>query len=100
VEAKEVRITCPCCQARLDVDVRTEKVVRWRAERGDEEPSAGSEGTAGKDFDTLARRVAGRTGSALDKFDDNLEREKRRGKDLDDLFRRANEKLKQGDEEE
>jgi hypothetical protein len=96
VDAKEVRITCPCCQARLDVDVRTEKVVRWRAERS-EEPSGEGEP---KDFDALARRVAGRTGSALDKFDDNLEREKRRGKDLEDLFRRANEKLKQDDEEE
>lgn len=97
MDAKEVRITCPCCQARLDVDVRTEKVVRWREERSAEDQSGASEP---KDFDALTRRVEGRTGSVLDKFDDNLEREKRRGKDLDDLFRRANEKVKRDDDEE
>jgi len=97
VDAKEVRITCPCCQAKLDVDVRTEKVVRWREERSGEVPGEKSEP---QDFDALARRVTDRSGSVLGKFDDNLERVKRRGKDLDDLFRRANEKLKEDDEEE
>lgn len=95
MDAKEVRITCPACQARLDVDVRTEKVVRWRAEGVPAEPGEAAEQ---RGFDALTRRVEGRLGSALDKFDDNLEREKRRGKDLDDLFRRASEKLKDDDE--
>lgn len=94
--SKEVKVTCPCCEARLEVDVLTARVLRWRAAgAGDQagRPSAG-------DFDTMAERVQGRLGSAQDKFDENLAREKRRGKDLDDLFRRANEKLSQGEDED
>lgn len=92
---REVRVVCPCCQARLDVDVRTQTVVRWK------EPGAAPEGErpAPADFDSLSERVAGRLGGAVDKFDENLAREKRRTQDLDDLFRRANEKLREGDDE-
>ncbi len=101
MEKKEVRVTCPCCRARLDVDVRTETVLRWR-EEGPREPAAEEGGPVpgAPEFDALARRVAGRLDTAVDKFDDNLAREKRRGQDLDELFRRASEKLKDGDDEE
>lgn len=93
---KEVQVTCPCCEARLEVDVLTARVLRWR--------EAGAGGPSGRpsagDFDAMAKRVEGRLGSAQDKFDENLAREKRRGKDLDDLFRRANEKLSRGEDED
>ena len=37
---------------------------------------------------------------ALDKFDSSLQREKNRERDLDDLFRKASEKVKDPDEED
>ena len=95
MEIKEVQVACPCCQSQLTVDVRTSKVVRWN--------EAAQEDDMGKkqphDFDDVSKRVQGRMGSALDKFDENLARDKRRGKDLDELFRKANEKLTDEDEE-
>lgn len=95
METKEVQVTCPCCQSRLAIDVRTSKVVRWS--EAQEEDEVGK--PVPHDFDAVSRRVQGRKDSALDTFDSNLAREKRRENDLDDLFRKANEKLKEEDDE-
>ena len=27
--AKDLEITCPCCESRIEVDLRTGKVLRW-----------------------------------------------------------------------
>ena len=95
MDVKEVLVTCPCCESRLAVDVRTSKVVRWSAAQ--EQDEGGKQ--LPHDFDQVQKRVEGRLGTALDKFDGNLAREKRRGRDLDDLFEKANEKLKEEDDE-
>lgn len=96
MDAKDVRVECPCCQSRLEIDVRTGKVLRWskRAE-GD---SAGKPATSESDWGTATDRVGKRLGAAADKFDQSLQREQTRTRDLDDLFRKANEEL--GREEE
>ena len=96
MEIKEVDVLCPCCDTRLTVDVRTGKVIRYSERR--------EEGEAGKaephDFDAISRRVEDRLGGAKEKFEQGLAREQSRGKDLDELFRKANEKLKEDDDED
>lgn len=91
---KDVAVTCPCCESRLEIDVRTGKVVRWR--KKGETDETGKPVMTESDWTTAADRVSKRMGSATDKFDQSLSREKSRSKDLDELFRKASEKL--GDE--
>lgn len=96
MDTKEVRIECPCCSSRLEVDVRTGTVVRWREK---EEAGEAGKSRGERDWGAAAARVQGRQGTAADKFDESLSREKGRAKDLDDLFRKANEALRRKDEE-
>lgn len=86
---KEVRVTCPCCETELQVDVRTEKVLRRRAKgaRGplDDDEAGWEDATA---------RVEGRGDRAADAFDSALGSEQRRERDLDDLFSAAKKKVR------
>src|SRR5262245_56637495 len=97
MDSKEVKIDCPCCGSRLEVDVRTSKIERWR--RKGETDETGKPVMKESDWSTATDRVARRMGTASDKFDDSLTREKSRAKDLDELFRKANEKLGKKDGE-
>ncbi len=95
MDTKEVKLECPCCQSRLEVDVRTATVLRWRPKDeggGKDKPSEEGGGSA-------ADKVSRRLGDAGDKFDDSLSRERRREADLDDLFRKANQKLQGGNDD-
>ena len=92
METKQIDIQCPCCESSLSVDVRTEKVLRWA--RPTEVDEYGKPVLREADWDTAMGRVAGREKGAIDKFDQALSREQSRGKDLDDLFRKAEEKLR------
>src|SRR5262249_24586792 len=99
METKETQVTCPCCESRLEVDVRTGKVVRWR--KKGETDETGKPVVGESDWKGASERVGKRLGSAVDKFDQSLGREKNRAKDLDELFRKASEKVdkpKKGDE--
>lgn len=90
MSAKEIEITCPCCQSRLAVDVLTAKVMRHEA--------AGPPATR----DTWASaqdKVRGRTASGTDKLDQALESERGKASRLDDLFRKAKDKLDKPDPE-
>lgn len=93
---KEIRIECPCCHSRLEVDVLTEKVMRVLEQegQGSRHSSDGSAWTAAE------QRVTGRARSAADRLEQSLEREKGKSKDLDELFRKAKEKLSQDPDEE
>jgi hypothetical protein len=97
MDTKEARITCPCCSSLLEIDVRTEKVVRWRRKGETEEARDAS--SREEDWSSAAGRVAGRLGSAAEKFDASLSRERDREKDLDQLFRKASEKLERKGED-
>jgi len=92
MDTKEARITCPCCASLLEIDVRTEKVVRWRPKGESDDP--GESKVRESDWNKAAERVTGRLGSAAEKFDESLSREKNREQDLDQLFRKASEKLR------
>ena len=97
MDSKEVKIDCPCCQSRLEIDVRTSKVLRWR--KKGETDEVGKPVLRESDWSAASDKVNRRLGSAADKFDESLTREKGRKQDLDDLFRKANEKLGRKDEE-
>lgn len=97
MDTKEVKLDCPCCQSRLEIDVRTATIVRWR--KKGETDEAGKPVLRESDWGAASERVSKRIGSAGDKFDESLTREKKRAQDLDELFRKANEKLgKKGEE--
>jgi uncharacterized Zn finger protein (UPF0148 family) len=88
---KDLTVTCPCCESRLEIDVRTGTLVRWR--KKGETDETGKPVMRESDWTSASERVSQRLGSATDKFDQSLSREKNRAKDLDELFRKANEKL-------
>lgn len=96
MDAKDVRVECPCCQSRLEIDVRTGKVLRW-SKRAEADPSGKPVAREG-DWGEASQRVGKRLSSASDKFDESLQREQTRSRDLDELFRKAKEKLGPGDE--
>jgi hypothetical protein len=95
---RETNVTCPCCRSRLEVDVRTGKVVKWRRE--EELDSTGKPVLREEDWSQAAGRVDGRLSAAADKFDEGFARETSRAKDLDDLFKKASEKLADRDDDE
>lgn len=91
MEAKEVAIRCPCCDSRIVVDVRTQKVLTWS--RAGEVDAEGRPKMTEEDWDSAHKRATGRLGDSVDKFDAGLMREQKRERDLDDLWKKI------GDEE-
>lgn len=88
-DPKQIDVECPCCKARLAVDVATRRVVRAAPpERLD---ASGKPIVGAADFDRALDRVQRRHEAGAGRFEDALERERRRSHDLDELFRRANE---------
>lgn len=87
MSAKELRVECPRCGSRLDVDLRTEQVLRARPPG-----SAAAAGPAkGSDLDWRAalERASGRGQQSAERFEQALKKEQRRSTDLDDLFARV-----------
>lgn len=97
-DSKEVEVGCPCCRARLAVDVRTQRVVRWS--RPEETDAAGRPVVGEADWRRAQERVAGRLEAAQDTFGAALDKEKRRTRDLDDLFREASKRARKGGQKE
>lgn len=95
METKDVRVECPCCRSRLEIDVRTGKVLRWSQPATTDE--TGKPAVRPEDWGQAAERVSKRMGAAANKFDESLQRERTRSRDLDELFRKANEKLGRGE---
>jgi len=91
MSARDTLVTCPCCQSRLEVDLRTGQVLKWN--RPSEIDETGKPILREADWDEAAGKVKGRLSGSVDKFDANLSREKARSKDLDDLFAKAKEKV-------
>jgi len=97
MEIKDVEVTCPCCQTRITVDVRTRKLLRTRPPKEIDE--SGKPKVGEKDWDQISSKVSGRLSSAADKFESGLAKEKSREADLDDLFREAKKKASQDEDE-
>ena len=91
MEKKDVRVTCPCCHSRIEVDVRTGHVLRWR--RPEEVDETGKPKVKEEDWDEATGRVSGRLAEARDRFEAGLAKEKSRAEELEELFRKAKAKL-------
>ena len=91
MEKKQIEISCPCCQERLVVDVRTQKILKHfsPAEVDETGKVVLDEGR----WDSATERVQTRGGRGEDVFDSALGKEKSREKDLDDLFDKARKKI-------
>lgn len=91
MSAKEIEVVCPCCRSRLTVDVLTAKVLRHEAVE--------AAGASNDRWASAQDRVRGRTASGTEKLDRALDSERGKKDRLDDLFRKAQEKLKRPEEE-
>ena len=92
MDKRGIVITCPCCESRLDVDVRSGNIVRWN--RATEVDETGKPILKEEDWVDANKRVGSRLDTATDAFEAGLSKEMNREKDLDDLFDKANEKAK------
>jgi hypothetical protein len=90
MSAKQIDVTCPCCSARITVDVTSGNVMR--TVRAEDTTAAGGDRWA-----AAQETVRGRTKSGADKLESALEEERGKKDRLDDLFRKAQEKLKRPD---
>lgn len=95
MSAKQIDVTCPCCSARLTVDVLTRTILR--SVTAEEQGPGGSGGPGEERWDKASQRAAGHVRTAQDKLDEALEAERGKESRLDDLFRKANEKLSKPD---
>lgn len=96
MEAKQIEIACPCCNSRLMIDVRSQKVLRHL--RPEELDATGKPIVRDADWNEAFNKVRGRSEGVGDKFDQALNRERTRAKDLDALFDRANDSLDDDEE--
>ena len=91
MEPREIEVRCPCCSARILVDVRTSQILKTlRPEERDEQ---GRTVVRDSDWDAAAGRVRERIEKGEDRLSSALERERGRGSRLDELFRKAADKL-------
>ena len=91
METKQIQITCPCCDERLVIDVRTQKILKhFGAAQLDE---TGKPVLDEGRWDSATERVRSRKGESKDVFDAALGQEQSREKDLDDLFTKAQDKI-------
>jgi hypothetical protein len=91
MSAKQIEVTCPCCSAKLTVDVLTAHVMR--TEQSETSPS-------GDKWASAQRKVSGRTQSGTEKLENALEEERGKKARLEDLFKKAQNKLKKGEDED
>jgi hypothetical protein len=98
MEPKQIEITCPCCQSRILLDTRTEKILRTRKPESLDE--AGRPKVSSADWDSAVGTVKGREATRSDKLDSALDREKNRASELDERFRKASEKLRERPDED
>lgn len=80
---KELAIQCPCCGAYLRVDPQKGQVFA-----AGEQPKA-------KDLSEVVNRVQQRSAKAGDSFSAALDAERHRKQELEDLFKKAQDKVKQ-----
>ncbi|MFT7670856.1 MAG: hypothetical protein ACI8X5_003569 [Planctomycetota bacterium] len=91
MQNKQIDVDCPCCTTRLTVDVLTQTVVR--AVSPQELDAFGDPIVPGKRWDSAKERVDQRSASAEDRLESALNEEKGKESHLDDLFKKANEKI-------
>ena len=87
MSSKEVEVTCPCCTARLTVDVRTGQVLKRQlpAKEGAGEPTKDA-------WESAQDRVRERTAEGKRKLESALDYERTKEARFDELFKKATEK--------
>lgn len=94
---KQIEIDCPCCASRILIDIRTGTILRTR-KPGEVDVETGKPKVGEADWADALGKVRRRTDSGLSKLDDALARERDKTSRLDDLFKKASEKLKPDEE--
>ncbi|MHC4379497.1 MAG: hypothetical protein ACYSU1_00200 [Planctomycetota bacterium] len=84
---KDLEIHCPDCGSRLRIDPETGAILA----HGEDKPT---------DLKEVQARIEAREGKRADAFGDALDAERGRGRELDDLFRKAAEKAKDSKDED
>jgi hypothetical protein len=89
MSSKEIEVTCPCCSARLSIDVRTSQVMKRQP------PVKEGAGEPAKDAWASAQdRVRERTEGGKRKLESALDYERTKEARFDELFKQATEKRK------
>jgi hypothetical protein len=97
MSAKDIEVLCPCCAARLSVDVATGKILK--SVPAPEDGPRGADATPSKDrWESAQKRVRDRTQSSTQKLESALEAERTKEARFDDLFKKARDKHERDDE--
>jgi hypothetical protein len=98
MSAKQIEVRCPCCESLLVVDVLTAKVLKHAPpEKLD---ATGKIILDENRWDSAKTKVSGRGQRGGDAFDNALGREQSRESDLDDLFKKAKDKVEKRGKED
>jgi hypothetical protein len=89
---KQIDVACPCCGTLLTVDVLTRQVLRQVGPQERDTPGS----ARGERWESAQQNVAGRRATGEDKFDRALGEERGKEARLDELFRKAKDKLSGG----
>lgn len=95
---KQIEVDCPCCDSRLVIDVLTAKVLKHIPPAKLDE--TGRPVLDGGRWDAASQRVKGRETRGTASFDAALGKERSRDDELDDLFKKAQDKLKRRREDD
>ena len=93
METKQIEVSCPCCAARLTIDLRTQRVMRSRPKEQVDE--TGKPKVSEADWSDAFGKVKDREEKREDKMGSMLEQERRRSADLEDRFRAAKKRLEE-----
>jgi len=89
MSSKEVDLTCPCCSARLTVDIRTGQVLKRKLAPKEGAPEAPKDA-----WESAQDRVRDRTTEGKRKLESALDYERTKEARFDELFKQATEKQK------
>lgn len=95
MSSKEVDVTCPCCTARLTVDVRTGQVIKRRMP-----VKEGAEESPKDAWQSAQDRVRERSAEGKRKLESALDYERTKEARFDELFKKATEKRAKKPEDE
>lgn len=97
MDTRQIEITCPCCQTRLSIDVRTQQVMR--SAPAAELDAEGKPKVGDADWTRAISKVRERSTSGADRMDAALESERSKTARLEERFREARRKLEQSGDE-
>jgi len=97
METKQIEVACPCCSTHLTIDVLTRTIFRAVSPRDLDD--TGKPVLDESRWDTASDLIEERGLDADNRLESALSAERDKEARLDDLFDKANEKLKRGPED-